>query len=122
MASRKPPGPVLAASILLYVGGGLTVLGALVSLPSGSPLRSALYAVYGLLYVGLGEAVRRGRRWARRAVLALCAVAVALAVARLFGGGVFAALSSLVWPTVYAVLLSTPEARSWFARHQPATS
>lgn len=49
---------------------------------------------------------------ARRAVLVLCGVA--LAVIRLFGSGVSSAVGTLAWPVVYAILLNTDTARSWF--------
>src|SRR5689334_882551 len=79
---RAPaPGTVLAAAILLYVGGALTVLSSLTGLTSGTSgglLRSGMYMLLGLLYLGLARAVQRGRRWARRAVLVLCVIGVAL--------------------------------------------
>jgi cell division protein FtsW (lipid II flippase) len=111
------PGVVLAAAILLYVGGGLTVLSALTGLMSGtvgSLLRSGVYALLGLLYVGLARAVQRGRRWARRTVLVLCVLGIALAGIRLFGSSLSSAVGALVWPAIYAILLSTETARSWF--------
>jgi hypothetical protein len=108
------PGTVLAASILLYIGGGLTVVYALAGLGSG-PLRAAGYTVYGLMYVGLGWAVGHRKRWARRVVLVLCGIGVLLAVLRFIGGGIGTGVSSLAWPVVYAVLLMTDSARAWFA-------
>jgi len=118
-ASRRAsaPGAVRAAAILLYVGGALTVLFALTGLTSGtlgSLLRSGAYVMLGLLYLGLARAVERGRRWARRAVFVLCGVGVALAGIRLFGSGVSSAIGTLAWPVVYAILLNTDTARSWF--------
>jgi hypothetical protein len=68
----------------------------------------------GLLYLGLARAVQRGRRWARRAVLVLCGLGVALAAIRLFGSGLSSAVGALAWPVVYAILLNTDTARSWF--------
>jgi hypothetical protein len=111
------PGTVQAAAILLYVGGALTVLFALTGLTSGTLgglLRFGAYVLLGLLYLGLARAVQRGRRWARRAVLVLCGVGVALAGIRLFGSGVSSAVGALAWPVVYAILLNTDTARSWF--------
>ena len=111
------PGPVQAAAILLYVGGALTVLSALTGLLSGTSgalLRSGAYLLLGLLYLGLARSVQRGRRWARRAVLVLCALGAALAGVRLFGSGLSSAVGALAWPVVYAILLSTDSARSWF--------
>jgi hypothetical protein len=111
------PGTVQAAAILLYVGGALTVLFALTGLTAGtlgSLLRSGAYVLLGLLYLGLARAVQRGRRWARRAVLVLCGLGVALAAIRLFGSGLSSAVGALAWPVVYAILLNTDTARSWF--------
>jgi len=116
-ARAAAPGAVQAAAILLYVGGALTVLLALTGLGSGTLsglLRSGMYVLLGLLYLGLACAVQRGQRWARRAVLALCGVGIALAVVRLFASGVSSAVGTLAWPVVYAILLSTDTARSWF--------
>jgi hypothetical protein len=125
-AAAAVPSTVMTASILLYVGGALTFVYALAGVRTGGLLRGLLpsgaYAVYGLLYVGLGWAVSRRRRWARRTVLVLCGIGVALALLRLVGGGFAAAVASLAWPAVYAILLSTDSARAWFrAEPGPAT-
>jgi hypothetical protein len=112
-AHAAAPGTVQAAAILLYVGGGLTILVALTSLGS-SLVRAGVYLLLGVFYLGLARAVQLGRRWARRAVLALCVVGVALAVVRLIGSGVSSAVGTLAWPVVYAILLSTDSARSYF--------
>ncbi|GAA3340022.1 hypothetical protein GCM10020358_26000 [Amorphoplanes nipponensis] len=117
-ARAAAPGAVQAAAILLYVGGGLTVVFALAGLGSGAA-RSTAYMVYGLFYVGLAYGVQRGRRWARRAVLVLCAVGVALAGILLVTSGVSSAVSTVAWPLVYAILLSTDTARAWFRRDRP---
>lgn len=115
---RKAPGPVLATAILLYVGGALTLLYGLTGANTGGALSALLpswaLALYGLLYFWLGWGIQHGRRWARRAVLVLCAVGVALATLRLVAGGVPQALGDLLWPVVYAVLLNTETARAWF--------
>jgi hypothetical protein len=117
------PGAVLAASILLYVGGALTVVYALVGIHGGGLVRGLLpgsgYALYGLAYVGLGWAVRRGRPWARRTVLVLCGIGAALALVRLFHAGPASAVRGLAWPAVYASLLSTEKSRAWFRRRGP---
>ena len=112
-APRHPPAPgiVQATAILLYVGGALTGLG---SATLGGLLRSGAYMLIGLLYIGLARGVQRGRQWARRAVLVLCGIGVAVAGFRLFGSGVSSAAGALAWPVVYAILLNTATARSWF--------
>ena len=114
------PGTVQAAAILLYVGGGLILVFTLAGLGSEAPLRSTAYVLFGLLYVGLAYAVHRGRRWARRVVLVLCTLGVALAGIRLVATGVSEAVSTLAWPMVYAILLSTAPARAWFHQNRPA--
>jgi hypothetical protein len=117
-AGAAVPGTVLATAILLGIGGVLTVVYALAGVNSGGYMRRLLpswgYALYGLLYVWLGWAVRRGRPWARRVVLVLCGIGAALALLRVFFAGPAAAVTDLAWPAVYAVLLNTESARSWF--------
>jgi hypothetical protein len=103
----------MAAAILLYVGGGLTLVYALSGVARGN-LAGLLYGLYGLVYVGLGWAVSHRKRWARRTVLVLCVIGVGLAVLRVFAGGLTAGISSLAWPVVYAVLLNTQSAKAWF--------
>jgi hypothetical protein len=116
------PGSVQAAAILLYVGGGLTVLSTLLGFASGTlggVLRSAVYLLFGVLYIALARAVQRRRRWARRLVLVLCGFGVALAGFHLFDSGIYSAVAALAWPMVYAILLTTETARSWFHRPNP---
>jgi hypothetical protein len=115
---RSAPGIVVATAVLLYVGGALTVLYALTGI-GASPLRSGVYLLVGVLYLGLARAVQRGRQWARRAVLVLCGAGVALAGLRLFASGVSSAVGALAWPVVYAILLNTDAARSWFRPARP---
>ncbi len=105
--------------ILLYVGGALTLVSALSGLAVGALLRGAIYAVLGGFYLFLGRKVQQRRSWARRVVLVLCGIGVALAVVRLIGGGVPAAVTALAWPLVYAILLSGRAARAWFADRMP---
>ncbi|SCG66997.1 hypothetical protein [Micromonospora inositola] len=116
----KAPGPVLAAAILLYVGGGLTLLYGLVGNRVSGGFSGLLppwaLVLYGLLYVGLGWGVQHGRRWARRTVLVLCGVGVALAAVKLAAGGKASAVVDLLWPLVYVALLCTEAARDWFGR------
>ena len=106
--------------ILLYVGGGLTVVITLTRLGSEALPRCTAHVLFGLLYVGLAYAVQRGRRWGRRAVLVLCTLGVAVAGIRLVATGVSEAISTLAWPMIYAILLSTAPARAWFHQDSPA--
>lgn len=74
------------------------------------------YLPFGGLFLGLAWAVQRGRPWARITVLALCGVGFALALIRFFTAGPATAVRDLAWPVVYAILLNTRTARSWFRR------
>jgi ABC-type enterochelin transport system permease subunit len=104
---------VLAAAILLYVGGGLTTLSALIAVVRGILLPPLLFLLLGVLYLGLARAVQRGRPWARPVVLVLSGLGIAVAVVGLVVGGL-GAIGGLAWPIAYAVLLSTDSARAWF--------
>ncbi|MEV4619529.1 hypothetical protein AB0J74_12570 [Asanoa sp. NPDC049573] len=119
-AHATPPGTVLAAAILLYVGGGLTALAAVVGLARGPLLVSLIYLPLGALYLALGRAVQTGRPWARVAVLVLCGLGIAFALVRLVASGPAEALSGLAWPVVYAILVNTESARAWFRQDRPA--
>ncbi len=113
---RSAPGVVQATAILLYVGGSLTVLFALTGIRSataGDLLRSGAYLFLGVSYLGLARGVQRGRRWARRTILVLCGIGVVLAGVRL-ASGMSSVAGTLAWPVVYAILLNTGAARSWF--------
>lgn len=105
--------------ILLYVGGALTLVSALSGLAVGALVRAAVYAVLGGFYLVLGRKVQQRRPWARRVVLVICAIGIALAVVHLIGSGVAAAVTALAWPVVYAILLSGRAARAWFADRMP---
>jgi hypothetical protein len=115
----SPPGIVQATAIILYVGAALVELYGLSRLGSatlGGHLWSGTQMLLGLLYVALARGLQRGWPWARRTVLILCAVGAALAGIKLFGSGVFVAAETLSGPVVYAILLNTETARSWFRR------
>lgn len=121
-AAGKAPGPVLAAAILLYVGGGLTVLYGLTGTRAGGPLSRMLppgvLVLYGLLYLVIARGVQQGKRWARTWALALAGIGVAVGALRAAAVGPAAAVADLVWPVVYLVLLNTAAARDWFGRAQ----
>ena len=112
------PGIVLAMTILLCVGGGLTIVNALAQSDSSSFVDTSLpswsYVLYGLISIALGLAIRRRQRWARVIVLVLCGIGVALALIRLGGSGIAATVNALAWPVVYVLLLNTDSARRWF--------
>jgi|SRR6266536_3877388 hypothetical protein len=120
------PGVVLAAVILLYVGGGLIVLSGLIGgswHTLGEQLTNGIAVGFGALDIVLGYHLYKGRRWAWITVLVLCGIGVALGIVRVVGGG-SRAIQTLVWPVVYAALLNTPSARAWFAatRSTPESS
>jgi dolichol kinase len=112
-ARPSPPGTVLAAAILLYIGGGLAILSGVIGLGRSALLFALLNLVLGALYVGLARAVQTGRSWARTVVLVLSGLAIAVALVRLVAGGP-GAIGALAWPIAYAVLLCTDSARAWF--------
>ena len=125
-----------ATAILLYAGGAITLLSALVGAVRGRPA-ALVYAVLGALYLLLARKIQLGRPWARRTVLVLCVIGLALGLLRLAAAGSQGALWSVgsqgalwsvgsqgaLWsvgsPVVYAVLLFTPPARAWFRRPDP---
>jgi len=109
---------VQATAILLYAGGAITLLSALVGAVRGRPA-ALLYAVLGALYLLLARKIQLGRPWARRTVLVLCVIGLALGLLRLAAAGPQGALWSVGSPVVYAVLLFTPPARAWFRRPDP---
>jgi len=118
---------VQATAILLYAGGAITLLSALVGAVRGRPA-ALVYAVLGALYLLLARKIQLGRPWARRTVLVLCVIGLALGLLRLAAAGSQGALWSVgsqgaLWsvgsPVVYAVLLFTPPARAWFRRPDP---
>jgi cell division protein FtsW (lipid II flippase) len=113
------PGIVLAMTILLCVGGVLTIVNALAQSDSSSFVDTSLpswsYVLYGLISIGLGLAIHRRQRWARVVVLVLCGIGVLLALIRLGGSGLAATVNALAWPLVYVLLLNTASARRWFA-------
>jgi hypothetical protein len=119
---RRPvPGVVLATVVLLYVGGGLVVLTALVNghwKTLAEQLTNGSAVGFGALNIVLAYHLYKRRRWARTTVLVLCGIGVALGIVRVIGAGA-RGVQSVVWPIVYAVLLSTPRARAWFAGADP---
>jgi hypothetical protein len=118
-AQESAPAPVLVATILLYVGGGVTLLYALAGLTHpgsvGGLVQSGVSALFGLVYVGLGWAIGKRWAWARWTLFVLCGVSAALVVVRIVAGGYVSSVASLAWPIVYVVLLTRRSARAWFA-------
>lgn len=110
-----PPAAVLATSVLLCAGGGLTLAFGLSGDAMGSVLPPWLLVPYGTLYLVLAWAVFRGHGWGRVLLLILCGVGAGLAVARMAGDGVLAGLPGLGWPIIYAALVSMPSAKAWFS-------
>ena len=114
-----PPPLVTVLAILLYVGGGLVIVSALIGLGSAGAVAGALpvwgQALYGALYVGLARALQIGLRWAWRVAVALCWVGLVLAVLYLFARGLQEAVAQGIWPAVYLVMLTRTSVREWFA-------
>src|SRR5581483_9851519 len=104
------PGVITALAILLYVGAATLLLSALRfdHQELSGLLRTLEYVLFSALYVVLGLKVRQRRRWARLVLLLLCGWSAVLAVAGLFGGSPQLAVTRLIWPVTYVVLLSTP--------------
>ena len=89
-----------ATAILLYAGGAITLLSALVGAVRGRPA-ALVYAVLGALYLLLARKIQLGRPWARRTVLVLCVIGLALGLLRLAAAGSQGALWSVGSPVVY---------------------
>ncbi|MFG2045707.1 hypothetical protein [Dactylosporangium sp. NPDC048998] len=128
MAQRPtaPPPPVTVLAILLYVGGGLVIVYALIGMGSSAGAVTSMLpawgqALYGALYVGLARALQLGLRWARLVALALCWVGLAVATVYLFARGPQAAVAQAVWPATYLVLLTRSGVREWFAPNPTPT-
>ncbi|MGI5243325.1 hypothetical protein [Dactylosporangium sp. CA-139066] len=128
MAERPaaPPPLVTVLAILLYIGGGLVVVYALVGLGSSAGAVTSMLpvwgqALYGSLYVGLARALQVGLRWAWLVTMALCWVGLAVAVLYVFARGPQAAVAQGIWPAVYLVLLTRSSVRAWFAANLPPT-
>lgn len=119
----QPPGPVLAAAILLYLGGAFTVLSGLTGARSSGLvsrlLPPAVLVLYGLFYLLIGWGVQRGRPWARTTALVLAGLGVAIGAVRAVAAGPAAGAAELAWPIVYLILFNTAAARAWFRRPQP---
>jgi hypothetical protein len=136
-ARRSAPASVHVVAIMQYLGGlVLLVLGAVAaavalggeryidSAPVAADLRGAglaigaVFAFVGLLTLVIGRKIQRGRQWARVLVLVLSVLSI---VGTLYTGLVRGdetnALTGLVVPVIYVVLLNTAAARSWFRRH-----
>ena len=141
---RSAPFSVQVVALFLYLGGFLTLLGALLfgalavgalNLPAHDYPRQYQELVAGL---GVGIAVvllliacfdfliarklQRGRQWARVLVLVFCALGVlgvGLELVGLVQAGadssfIASSAGSLIGPVLGIVLLNTPAARSWF--------
>jgi hypothetical protein len=121
MAQRAaaPPPTVTVLAILLYIGGGLVTVYALIGLGRSVGAVTGLLpvwgqALYGALYIGLAGALQLGLRWAWVVARALCWVGLAVAALYLFARGPQAAVAQGVWPATYLLLLTRPSVREWF--------
>jgi hypothetical protein len=120
-----PPPLVTVLAILLYIGGGLVIVNALLGLGSAGAVTGMLpawgQALYGALYVGLARALQVGSGRARLIALALCWIGLGVAVVYLFAQGPQAAVAQGVWPAVYLTLLTRSSVREWFAARPTAS-
>jgi hypothetical protein len=130
---RSAPMTVHAAAFLLYLGGLIMFALAVVAAGGGQLIdgrsdqvpmvdgglpMAAIYGFVGLFTLAIGRKVQRGRQWAGFLVIV---VSVVSAVATVYTGfanpeGTSNVLLGLVFPVLYVIFLSTPSARSWFAR------
>lgn len=131
---RSAPASVHVVAIMQYLGGiVLLVLGVIAaadSLGGGRYLDStpitadvrgaglsigAVLVFGGLLALTIGRKIQRGRQWARVLVLVLSVLSiVGTLYTGLVRGGNTNALTGLVVPVIYVVLLNLTAARSWF--------
>jgi len=87
------------------------------ALAGGSLVIAVTLAVLGLLWLLIARKLQTGRGWARTTVFVLSLLGVATA---LYEAGLRHdphLLAGLVLPGLFAVLLSTEAARSWFRQH-----
>jgi hypothetical protein len=137
-ARRSAPASVHVVAAMQYLGGlVLLILGAaaaaaalggeryLDSTPVAADVRDAGLSIGavlvfgGLLALVIGRKIQRGRQWARVLVLVLSALSiVGTLYTGLVRGGETNALTGLVVPVIYMVLLNTAAARSWFRNHR----
>jgi hypothetical protein len=85
-------------------------------LGAGSPVIAGTLVVLGLFWLMIARALWRGRQWARTTVLVLSLLGLATA---LYLAGLRhdpRVLIGLIAPGLYAMLLGTEAARSWFRR------
>lgn len=114
------PAQVTTASVLLFVMGGLAILGGLIlaAFASVSGLVTAL-AVISLLLGGveiwLGVAVRQLKPWARTAALAVSGVVAVLQLISLISGG-FLSIVVFAMAVVVIYMLSQKPVAEAFAR------
>ncbi|MBO0867888.1 MAG: hypothetical protein J2P15_04930 [Micromonosporaceae bacterium] len=109
----RVPGTVTAAVVLLYFGGGVALLFAVLAIIAGAPAPGVVYFIVGAVNLWLGYQLRQRKRWARTALLVLSAIAAVAALVQWATTGPNA-LAALVWAAVFLALLMTPNARAWF--------
>jgi hypothetical protein len=109
---NSAPGVVLAAAILLGLGGALAALGALVR---GAWAAGSTWLALGIgaLYLVIAYHLYRGNRWAWLATLVLCGISLGTGLLQL-AGGVRSGLVTVAGAVLYGVLLTVPPARRWF--------
>lgn len=128
------PKAVKTASVLVFIAGGLTLLGALFALLGGiaasasSEVADAVEGttspglligvgivdvVIGLLLIFAGVAVRKGKNWGRIATLVMAIVLAVIFIISMIGGS-FSGLVPLVLVIIATVQLWKGQAAAWF--------
>jgi hypothetical protein len=113
-ADRSVPGVVVAAAVLLGLGGALAVLGAFLRGAWGSGVTWAAIGI-GAGYLALAFHLYRGRRWAWLVTLVLSGIGIGLGLLQI-SAGARTGLTSLGAAVLYTVLLTLPASRRYFAR------
>jgi hypothetical protein len=116
---NRLPSQVSTASILLFVGGGFSVLGGLLLVALGSI--GAIFAAIGVVFliiggveIWVGVALRQLKPWARQAAIVLAAIGAVLGLISMIKGS-YTSVVGLALDVVIIYLLNQPESKQAFA-------
>jgi hypothetical protein len=114
------PSSVNTASILLFVSGGLTLLGGLLlfavaSLGAVYTLLAVVYVTLGGFEIYLGLQLRQLQPWARSAAIMVSAAGIGISVLLVSRGGASTVIG-LILPAVVIFLLYRPDTLAAFPR------